>query len=222
MSSLHEQVNGLIWFHSIDLGDGIISPGVKSLDVLTAEANVYFPFPLAGKTVLDIGCWDGANSFAAARRGAARVLATDHHVWANGIGKRQAFDIARQCVAPSVEVLDADLADLTPERVGRFDVVLFTGVLYHLRNPLIGLEHAARLTTGELIVETHLDALDYSRPAMVFYPGAELNGDASNWWGPNVACVQAMLRDVGFKTIAYVPHPVEKSRGIFRATGLCP
>ena len=82
--------------------------------------------------------------------------------------------------------------------MGRFDVVLFCGVLYHLRDMLAGLTAAASVADRMLIVETHMDAADIHRPAAVFYPGAELNGDASNWWGPNQLCVEAMLSVLGF------------------------
>jgi tRNA (mo5U34)-methyltransferase len=54
---------------------------------------------------------------------------------------------------------------------------------------------------------------------MVFYPGSELANDPGNWWGPNPACVLAMLRDVGFSEVQYMPHPiVGRTRGIFHAT----
>ena len=126
------------------------------------------------------------------------------------------FELARSHLAPSVEVMDIDIADLTPERVGRFDIALFAGVLYHLRHPLITLEQIARLA-DMLIVETWLDARDQERPMMVFYPGSELANDHTNWWGPNRACVEAMLRDVGFPGVAFTPHPVYPERGIFHA-----
>ncbi|GKS58117.1 hypothetical protein YTPLAS18_16440 [Nitrospira sp.] len=59
--------------------------------------------------------------------------------------------------------------------------------------------------TGTLaIIESHIDMLDYDRPAMAFYPNDELNGDRSNWWGPNVAAVEAMLKDVGFDRVSLV------------------
>ena len=63
----------------------------------------------------------------------------------------------------------------------------------------------------------HLDALEEERPVMVFYPGKELHNDASNWWGPNVPCVKAMLADVGFRNVSYTQHPVDPTRGIFHA-----
>ena len=213
-----EKVNSLPWFHQIDLGDGIVSPGRAKLEGLKRQADAMFgSISLIGKSVLDIGCIDGFYSFEACKRGAKRVLAIDHFIWRDS-RCREAFDIARARVAPQVEVMDIDVFDLTPQAVGKFDVVLFSGVFYHLRNPFLAIERIAELATEVLVVETHLDAMDVGRPAMIFYPTTELNNDPSNWWGPNTACVEAMLRDVGFKTITYQANPVHQTnRGIFHA-----
>ena len=81
-----------------------------------------------------------------------------------------------------------DVPELSPERIGTFDIVLFLGVFYHLFDPIDGLRRAATLAKEVLVVETHTDLCELDRPAMVMYPGAELAGDATNWWGPNPAC----------------------------------
>jgi tRNA (mo5U34)-methyltransferase len=94
--------------------------------------------------------------------------------------------------------------DLTPERVGVFDVVLFLGVLYHLRHPLLALERLAAVTRELLVVETVVDLIGLRRPAMAFYPGKEMNRDPTNWWGPNVPAVHAMLEAVGFRRVRTV------------------
>lgn len=70
------------WFHSIELGSEVITPGTKSQDLLQREQRLLNLPDLRGKTVLDIGAWDGFFSFAAERLGAERVVALDHHVWA--------------------------------------------------------------------------------------------------------------------------------------------
>jgi hypothetical protein len=75
------------WFHSIDLGEGLLTKGDKPNFILRGRADVVFRHGVAGKTVLDIGAWDGFYSFEAERRGAARVLATDHS-HAEGLGLR--------------------------------------------------------------------------------------------------------------------------------------
>jgi tRNA (mo5U34)-methyltransferase len=218
LDALRRQVQSLPWFHEIDLGNGIVTPGRTKAEVLRAAADIYFGASLSGKSVLDIGCYDGFQSFEAHRRGARRVLATDHFIWAHDARCRTAFDIARLHVGREVEVMDIDVADLSVEKVGTFDLVLFAGVFYHLRHPFLTLERVAQLATETLIVETHLDALDVPRPAMIFYPTTELNNDPTNWWGPNPACVQAMLHDVGFPHITQHILPGTINRGVFRAT----
>ncbi len=219
LRTLRERVNAFTWFHQIDFGDGILSPGVVKQDTLRKQAEVYFRDGIAGKTFLDIGCWDGYNSIEASRRGAARVLSTDHFAWSDRCsGDRRAFELARARLAPAIEVMDIDLPELTVERVGTFDVVLFAGVFYHLRHPLLVLEQLAPLAGETFILETHLDARWMRRPAMVFYPGREQDDDPTNWWGPNPACVEAMLRDVGFARVRYTRNPAARRRGIFHAT----
>lgn len=216
--ALRDAVNRLRWFHQIDFGRGIVSPGWIRRDKIERQAGLIFDRPLAGKSVLDIGCWDGAYSIEASRRGAARVLATDHFAWSEACwGDRACFDLARAALAPEVEALDVDLDGLTVERVGRFDIVLFCGVLYHLRHPLAALEQVAALTTEVLILETRLIAPWSRRPMMRFYPGRELEGDPSNWWAPNRACVEAMLRDVGFRHVRFTRPDRRFRRGLFHA-----
>jgi tRNA (mo5U34)-methyltransferase len=79
-TELETRVSALPWFHQIDLGNGILTPGSTSLEHLQAVADIFFERGLAGKTVLDIGAYDGFFSLEAKRRGATRVLATEFHV----------------------------------------------------------------------------------------------------------------------------------------------
>ena len=222
MPSLEQRVRELPWFHQMDLGHGVVTHGLSPLDALQVAADVYFKDGVEGKTVLDIGCWDGFNSFEAKRRGAERVLATDHFAWSSDCwGERAAFDLAHEALGLDVDVLDIDLGELSVESVGTYDIVLFAGVLYHMRHPFMALEQVAPLCSQTLVVETHLDALDSAVPSMVFYPTRELGNDPTNWWGPNPACVIAMLHDVGFATVEFTPHPhplQAPSRGIFHAS----
>jgi tRNA (mo5U34)-methyltransferase len=167
------------------------------------------PESFQGMTVLDIGAWDGFYSFEAERRGASRVLATDSFCWGGGgWGTKAGFDLVRNTTNSKVEDMVIDVMDLSPERIGLFDVVLFLGVLYHLRHPLLALERVFSVTRKQLILETHVDLLSYEKPAMAFYPGSELNNDPTNWWGPNPVAVKAMLKDVGFQKIDQIQEPV--------------
>ena len=203
--ALAARVRDLPWFHRISLPDGSVTPG-QDVDADTKLAFNQLPGDLTGKTVLDVGAWDGLFSFEAERRGAERVLATDSFAWGGGgWGSKESFELARELLGSRVEDQTIDVMELSPEAVGgRFDVVLFLGVLYHLRHPLLALERVASVTGELLIVSTSVDMVSHERPAAAFYPGADLNGDPTNWWGPNPACVEAMLRDVGFGRVAMV------------------
>jgi len=195
-----KEIAGVNWYHQIDLGDGIVTPGVD--DTANRMAPLELPADLRGKSVLDIGAWDGVFSFEAERRGASRVLATDSYCWnGEGWGTKEGFDTARRILGSGVEDFEIDVMDLSPERVGTFDVVLFVGVLYHLRHPLLALERVASVSADLLVFDSHTAMSEERRPVMLFYPGTELNDDPTNWWGPNPPVVEAMLRDVGFRQI---------------------
>lgn len=216
-AELRRQVEALKWFHQIDFGNGLLSPGTISRSKIERCCAIVFGgVNVARKSVLDIGCWDGAYSIEAAKRGASRVLATDHFVWHSGIAERKCFDLARAHLAPSIEAMDIDIPDICAEGLGMFDVVLFMGVFYHLRHPFEVLERVAKMANECLVVETRLLATLTSQPMMQFYPGSELDGDPTNWWAPNHACVQAMLRDLGFRHIAFKRWRWWR-RGIFHA-----
>jgi tRNA (mo5U34)-methyltransferase len=210
-TELRAEVSTISWFHSIPLGFGIVTPGVdRSMERLP---RIGIPEDLRGMTVLDIGAWDGFFSFEAERRGAARVVATDSHAWRD-IGK-QGFELARRALGSKVEDRDLDVLDLSPESVGVFDLVLFLGVLYHMKDPFAGLERMASVVRDQVIVGTAVDLVGLKRPAAAFYPGEELNDDPTNWWGPNPAAVKAMLRAVGFDRVkTFSLHPSLRNRAV--------
>ncbi|HYN08920.1 MAG TPA: DUF1698 domain-containing protein [Vicinamibacterales bacterium] len=200
---LRSRVGGLRWYHTIDLGQGLVTKGVDDTPYRLARLDL--PASLAGRSVLDIGAWDGFFSFEAERRGASRVVAADSYSWHGpGWGSKAGFELARTILGSRVEDQDVDVMDLCPERVGTFDVVLLLGVLYHLPHPLLALERVASVTRGLLILETVVDLVGFRRPAVAFYPDRQLNDDPTNWWGPNAAAVRAMLHTVGFGNVRTV------------------
>jgi tRNA (mo5U34)-methyltransferase len=218
-AELQALVESLPWHHSIDLGGGVVTAGNKSLSNCAREASLIFDrVDLSGRTVLDIGAWNGFFSFEAKRRGASRVLATDSYCWSNPqIRGREAFDVARSALGVDVDAREVDVADLSAETVGEFDVVLYLGVFYHRYDAIEALARVAVLAQQVLIVETHLDLRDIDIPAMAFYPGRELNDDQTNWWGPNEHCMKALLVSHGFKDIEVTAHPAGHNRAIFHA-----
>lgn len=212
---LRREIGKYDWYHSIELRPGIITPGVAG------ERNVLsvlgLPEDLSGLSVLDVGCWDGFFSFECERRGAARVVATD--VW-EAMG-RDAFDFARAELGSRAEPLEASVYDL-PEKLGgeRFGLVLFLGVLYHLRHPLLAVEKISEVTApgGRVIVETVVDAASLmDRPLMAFYPGDEMNSDPTNWWAPNIPAVGAMLETSGFGDVTSRVQLYGGNRGVVHA-----
>lgn len=218
VEELRQKVAAIDWWHRIDLGRGVVTPGRDA----TQEklATLHLPERLDGATVLDIGAWNGFFSFEAERRGARRVLAIDSPAWrGEGIATRQGFDLARRALGSKVEDLELDVMELAPERVGVFDLVLMLGVLYHLEDPLGALRRVASVTRERLVLETHTDALWSRRPAAVFYPGDQLNRDPSNWWGPNLPALLGMLRTAGFAR-AEVVHRRSRARRLARAARL--
>jgi tRNA (mo5U34)-methyltransferase len=199
-TELQREVARIRWFHRIDLGGGVITAGED--DTPDKLSTLGLPERLDGLSVLDIGAWDGFFSFEAERRGARRVLATDDFCWSgDGWGTKAGFDLAHRALRSNVESKEIGVLDLSPETVGVFDLVLFLGVLYHVKHPLLALERVASVTGKQLILETGVDMAWFKKPLMAFYPGSEAAGDPTNWWAPNPAAVKAMLKTVGFRKV---------------------
>lgn len=189
----HSQVLQGSWWHSIDLGDGRITPGVHSQEELIDNFNRFaLPPRLEGKRVLDIGCWDGFYAFEAEKRG-AEVVALDS--W-----RPENFFKAREALGSRIPFHELSVYDATRDKLGAFDIVFFLGVLYHLRHPLLALERVCELTRDVAIIESHVvdNLFDTARPIMEFYEEDELGGQFDNWWGPNIVCLRGMLRAAGF------------------------
>ena len=222
---LRDAIRGITWYHKIDLGHGVVTPGTDESQARLAMIGL--PDDLRGKTVLDVGAWDGAFSFAAEQRGASRVMAVDSFCWhGEGWGTKDGFDCARRILNSKVEDREVEVLDLSPETVGVFDIVLFLGVLYHMKHPLAAIERAASVCRERLILWTQIDMAHVDYPAAAFYPGTELNGDPTNWWGPNPAAVQGMLKVAGFSRVDHTytwlapvkpGEPAARGNAIFHA-----
>jgi tRNA (mo5U34)-methyltransferase len=213
------EVDAMQWWHPFTFPNGVKARGTKGggsseycEELVRAEAQCAFKYSVEGKTVLDVGAANGYFSAEAVRRGATKVVALD--TWE--FGGVENFELVRR-YTPNIHMINRDVMDLRSNPIGKFDYVIFLGVLYHLRHPLYVLETLFDITIQHLVVETHIDLVDYHRPAMVFYPGAELNRDPSNWWGPNVQCVIDMLKTAGFSRVEHSIHPFVNDRAFFYA-----
>lgn len=182
-SDLRSEVESLLWFHTIDLGNGITTPGNPPNEAL--ELPGAFP-DVRGKSVLDIGTWDGKYAFRAEQQGASRTVALDHYAWfvdfearnkywaacqergefpdpsheaqefwhRDEMPGRRAFDLARRVLHSNVEPAVGDLMTMDLTELGTFDVVLYLGVLYHMQEPLSALRRLRQVTRGMAVIET--------------------------------------------------------------------
>jgi tRNA (mo5U34)-methyltransferase len=185
-------------YHSFRLPDGRILPGANNLEVEEQRvASFGLPERLDGKSVLDIGPWDGYFTFEMERRG-AKVTAIDYV-------DLDTFRALQEAFNSTARYLRMDVSELSVERVGMFDIVLCLGVLYHLRYPIEGLEKICAVTSDVCIVDTFVSNGPQwsagerpSLPYAEFYERAELGGQVDNWWGPSVDAVAAWIRAAGF------------------------
>jgi len=211
---LEEKIRSLgPWFHDLEI-HGIRTapdhPLGNFLRDLWMQVEPAFPRDMTGKTVLDIGCNAGFYSLQLHARG-ARVTGIEHdpHYLAQA-------RFAARALGADIEYLHLDVYDV--DRLGRqFDYVLFMGVFYHLRHPLYALEKVARLPRERLVFqsmqrgseETYAAEEDYPIseraifedgrfPAMYFIEN-RYAGDPTNWWIPNRAGMEAMLRSCGLR-----------------------
>lgn len=222
------------WWHSIDVGSGVVTPGHKSPAVLATELEMMSLPDLRGRSVLDIGGWDGFFAFEAEQRGAGSVRVLDHYMWAMDVPAQQAywrqcaaegrsptpyhetdlwhpdtlpgkqgFDVACELRDSTVRPLVLDFMDCDLAQVGRWDVTLYLGVLYHMEDPIRALRRLAAVTEEVAVIETEAVAIPgYEHEATWrFFPGSELNNDVSNWWAPNIAALVGALPAVGFREV---------------------
>jgi tRNA (mo5U34)-methyltransferase len=192
-----EQLSKLGWYHSIELPDGVVIPGHQSIEQLrTRLAQFHIPEDLTGKRVLDIGAWDGWFSFEMERRG-AQVLAVD-------AAKNTRLLEAKAMLGSRIDYHIADICRLTAKDVGTFDIVLFLGVLYHLKHPLLALENVCGMCRDMACIESFVsDENPDAIPLMEFYETTELRGQLDNWCGPNLACLLAFARTAGFARVQF-------------------
>jgi tRNA (mo5U34)-methyltransferase len=211
------------WFHNLELG-GIQTAPEHFLGDYPAQKWRRFahaiPEDLSGRSVLDIGCNAGFYSLEMKRRGASRVV---------GIDSDPRY-LAQARLASEVSGLELELKLVDVYEVSslreQFDLVLFMGVLYHLRYPLLALDLLWQHVVGDtLVFQSLLRGDSHTEPYANDYPFSEraiferpsfprlsfieqrYAGDPTNWWFPNRACAEAMLRAAGFRV---VDHPEEE------------
>lgn len=202
------------WWHEIEVAPGIITPGDDSNRMkLPILDGIGFPHDMRGMRVLDLGCSDGFFSFEMEKRG-ADVVAVDF-VPEDYTG----FSVARRILGSSVEYRMDNVYNVSPDTYGFFDIVLFMGVLYHLRNPLGGLDairsvtkEKGQLFVGTMMIDEYVQLPDgtvttlaklnpvlNTIPLWQAYPRDSLNGDFTNCFAPNRQALIAALEEAQFR-----------------------
>jgi tRNA (mo5U34)-methyltransferase len=194
------------WHQRWQLAPGVVTPGANDIGWLLNHAGL--PNDLTGLDVLDIGTTNGAGAFEVERRGASRVVAVDIFP-----PDYYGFTDMAELLGSQATYVRASIYGLASVLEQRFDVVLFLGVLYHLRHPLLALDEVRALTRGTMFLETAVcdyELGDRSADAIArFYRRDELGGDPSNWFAPTSRALVDWCRSSGFDTELIDAWPAE-------------
>jgi tRNA (mo5U34)-methyltransferase len=215
-NELEERIAALApWFHNIKLGSVWTAPDHFLGDYPGAKFRRFapqLPRDLSGKSVLDIGCNAGFYSIEMKRRGAERVL---------GIDSDERYLAQARFASETLGFDDIEFEQLDVYDVGalgeKFDLVIFMGVLYHLRHPLLALDLIREHVAGDMLLFQSMQRgskyvlpvekdYEFKETGIFFESGFpklhfvenQYSKDWTNWWVPNRACTEAMLRSAGF------------------------
>jgi tRNA (mo5U34)-methyltransferase len=215
------------WFHNLHLPDGRQTAPDHPLGDFPRfkwdELAPHLPARLDGWRALDIGCNAGFYSFQLAQRGAEVVgIDADEHYLEQARWARSLFGLEDRVELRRQTVYDLARSDET------FDLILFMGVLYHLRHPLLALDAVAARATKLVVLQTLTVETDHGRPQprrfanldweersrlleggwpAALFVEQKLFGDPTNWWVPNHAAVEAMARSAGLEILE---HPAQE------------
>lgn len=218
-SDLREQVAGRSWYHTLDLGDGLVTNGW--FDLRPHVDRYGLPERMDGMRVLDIGTWDGFWAFEMERRGAQVVaLDVDHereYDWPPrrrpkklaALDRGAGFRLAKEILGSKVERVVCNIYDAKPEELGTFDLVFCGTVLVHLRDQLLALERFAGLCHGQLVFADEYDRLSSLLP----FPVSRYHADrpkAVVFWLPARRTWNRMIWTAGFEDVV--------DKGTFKVT----
>lgn len=205
----HEEI---IWYHTIDLGNGVKTKGV--FDHTPIIEKYKLPESFAGKKVLDVATFDGFWAFEFEKRGAEKVIALDldnssQLDWLPRLREQaseqdlsfkfgRGFAIAKEKLNSKVERVVSNVYDLNPETFGTFDVVHIGDVLLHLKNPVQALQNVASVCTDYAIIsDVYVPELERHGSGMYLeYMGATYD---YTWWQFSLKALEQMVLDAGFK-----------------------
>ena len=207
---LRARIEAHSWYHSIDLGDGFVTPGW--FDLREHVADYGLPDDMTGMRALDVGTWDGFWAFEMERRGAEVVaLDVDHereYDWPprrrpaelKELDRGAGFRLAREYLGSKVERVRCNLYRATPEELGTFDFVFCGVVLIHLRDQLLALERFAGLCRGRFLLAEEYDRWSSLLP----FPVSRYHADRDRavvFWMPSRQTWRRMVWTAGFEDV---------------------
>ncbi len=239
-AELQARADSLTWFHSIDLGNGVRTKGLSDpsatltreqlpdlanrsvLDIGTWDGYYAFFAERNGASrvvALDHYAW--GLDFGARERywNECRENGTlpDHtrdttDFWLPDLPGRRSFDFAHEALGSNVEAVVADFATDDLESLGTFDVVLYLGVLYHMKEPLTCLERVRAVTREVAVIETVAMRIPGAggHSLLAFHAGGDLNRDYGNWYVPNIEALSGLVLAAGFSLAQIVQGPPSK------------
>ena len=203
------------WYHTIDVAPSVSTPGTFDLRGIADR----LPWPdVKGKRCLDLGTYDGFLAFELEKRGAAEVVATDVPDQASrdwpadrrqeavqraettlGSAKGAGFRLAKELLGSRAERVEINVYDLSPERIGTFDVVVMGSLLLHLRDPLRALEAVRSVCSGSFMSAEQVDTLltvSHPRRPVCYLKGV---GHQPQFFIPNRAGHRRLVEAGGFE-----------------------
>jgi len=239
--TIHPKLAGRTCYHKYEITPGLWTPGqLVEFEPRRCLDELGIPADLSGRRALDIGAWDGPTTFELERRG-AEVTALDIQDPDVTI-----FNAVKEILGSKARYVQGGVYDVSPEKLGQFDLVLFAGVYYHLKNPVLALQKIREVLQddGTLYIEgasgtdwlaehlakelgvprTHLAAVLDGLPLSYFDTEGKIYSHWSNWFFPTTRCLEAMLEDSGFRDVklrlgvnAFYHHSHQRIMGSARA-----
>jgi tRNA (mo5U34)-methyltransferase len=216
-AELAQQVSEVVWYHTIELPGGLLTPGYVDNRALAGR----MPFPsLAGKRCLDVGTMNGFWAFELERRGAQEVVTIDvadlHELdWPARLRLRdpaesyintedrlhaiRGFELAKAALGSRAQRREINVYDLSPEAIGSFDFVFVGSILLHLRDPVRALERIREVCSGAALI---FEAIDLTGTMLSpRAPRAMLDGTRAWWWIPNARALRRMIESAGWNVL---------------------
>lgn len=232
LTDISKQVSAIGWYHTIDLGNSVVTPGIFDHRPLVPHYGL--PLDLSNQTALDVATFDGFWAFEMERRG-AQVTAIDipsllsldlppqlrAEMVAQGLEAQsgEGFSVARRALRSKVERITCSVYDLSPDRVGTFDLVHVADLLLHLQSPITALQRIRSVTHGQAMIVDVFDPRLLSRGGhAVQYQGGWWS---AIWWTPSLNALAQMVLDAGFSRVslhnAYNLAGATERDGLWRA-----